>query len=401
MSFRNRVLTLFVLAGLAACTATIAPDWVRWYGHGTAAESRTHWVGGMAEDSYGNLVIVSSTIGSLESHIFDALVVKYTANGERLWARDFDLATQGERSDERPHAVKVGADDAIYVGGQSYRVVDGLGKPVAFLMKLSPDGSLLWKHYLTENEDVRDILLRNGQLVVTGKTTQVFGRDGQRQQLIRHDGFRGWALAEDAQGDMLVAGSQQLAKFDAAGALVWKRPLNSGYSHQASLAVSPNGEISVASAQSGTGSAVVERFTPEGQSLWVRTFAPVSKSNGLPGPALIAEDGRGDLYLAASHIDDRRLVKLSASGRIYWNTTRGSGIVQEIAPTDTGGLLVVGGGHNEKLDADGKVMGESQVQQYVQETTGELLRQGDKLFVAYSARDEDSFKIHLSRYTDQ
>jgi len=402
LSRLGRLPVLLMLTTLVACTvAVIEPDWVRWYGHGGENADRTHWVGDMATDSFGDLVVASSTIEPLPSRIHDALVVKYRQDGTRVWARAWDMATNGERSDERPQAVAVGPDDAVYVSGGTFRVVDGVGVPQAFVMKFSADGERVWKRLLPENEEAHGLLVTDDRLILTDRTTQIFDLNGQRLRVIQHDGFRGWKLDRDDQGNLLIAGSQQLAKFTPAGDLLWKQPVQGAVSHQASLVVSPNGEITVAAAGEESGSATVQRFTPEGQSLWQRDFAEVSRSFGLPGPALIAEDGRGDLYLSASHVDDRRLVKLSASGRVYWNTTRSSGIVQDIQPGNDGSLFVAGDGVNEKLDADGRVIGKAEVDRNSQPTTGSLVKQGDRLFVAYSAYDGDSFKINLSRYPDQ
>jgi hypothetical protein len=75
----------FAFVMLAACTASINPEWVRTYNHKADVESdRLSWFDDMQSDSFGNLVIAASTIrASLEARVHDFALVKYSPSGQR------------------------------------------------------------------------------------------------------------------------------------------------------------------------------------------------------------------------------------------------------------------------------------------------------------------------------
>jgi len=92
---------------------------------------------GVATDSAGN-IYVGGTAGGGGNSTYDAFVLKYGSDGSLLWQR-----TWGGSDGEYAQAVSVDAGGDVYVGGVSGKYNIGYG--IAFLLKYSSDGELLWQ----------------------------------------------------------------------------------------------------------------------------------------------------------------------------------------------------------------------------------------------------------------
>ena len=97
---------------------------------------------GNAAASNGGALYVACTVGTW---VFpgrqDIAVVKYAANGERLWTRVFDGA---DHRQDRAVDIALDPKGRLLVAGVSTR--SGTGADIV-LLKLSGDGELLWKRY--------------------------------------------------------------------------------------------------------------------------------------------------------------------------------------------------------------------------------------------------------------
>lgn len=155
---------------------------------------------GLAVDSKGAAVIAGQISGKLDAAVAsggkDSLVVKISAAGEEIFARQF-----GSALNDGAAAVAVGPDDAIYVGGQtSGRMVGAaasVGGADAYVMKFDAAGGRIY--------------------------TRQFGTTGEDKVA---------ALAIDGNGDLIVASTEsgqgvvrKFATADATSAAVWSETL--------------------------------------------------------------------------------------------------------------------------------------------------------------------------------
>ena len=75
----------FAIIMLAACTATISPEWVNIFNPKADVEpDRLAWFEDMKVDSYGNVIVAASTISTnLQARVHDLALVKYSPSGQR------------------------------------------------------------------------------------------------------------------------------------------------------------------------------------------------------------------------------------------------------------------------------------------------------------------------------
>jgi len=400
---RFKWFSLFLtLSLLVACTATIKPEWVTIYNHKADVQSdRLTWLEDMVVDSQGNVVVTGSAIRTnLTDREQNVLLASFNASGDRLWARDFDLATGDYRSDDDPRALAIDSSNNLYVLATQYKVIDDLGSTGSYLLSVDANGNERWRRQLSDNDDMRGLTLSNNRLYVTGDTTQVFDLNGDSLMQSEHNDHRAWSVAVDASGDFVLGGGKAVSYFNGDGSLRWQQEQPSDGTNFGEAIFAMDGSILAADARSANGSARITRFSPQGDKLWSQSFSAARQSYGLPGPALVFEDNRGDIYLITSNDAGHRIVKMDASGSIYWNKTSRKGIVQD-AELKNGALYVVGGGHNAKYNSDGERIAEAETGRSVQITTGSLALDGDRIYVGYSAQQDGTFAVHLSRFNDQ
>lgn len=394
---------LLSLGLIAACTATIAPEWTRLYNHEAATQpDRLAWLEDMAVNSYGDVLVAGTTIrAGLENREHDLLLVRYTDAGQRLWANDFDLATGSERSDDTALAMALDPQDNAYILANQFRVPDAnRSSSGAWLISTDSAGNERWRSNVSSTEEMRALTLANDKLYVTGPKTSVYDLAGNLLQSIDHPDHTANALQAQSNGQFVTAGGTVVTFYGANGQRLWQKTTEAGSWGGGSVLFTMNGDIVATHLREENGAARITRYSPEGQQIWTRTFRAAYQSYGLPGPALVFEDYRGDLVLTASNADGNRVVKLDSAGRVIWNKTSRSGIVKDAALKGTD-LFVVGGGFNAKYDADGNRIAESRAGRNVQITTGSVAIDGDNLYAGYSAESNGTFALFLSQYKDQ
>ena len=117
------------------------PIWDKLFGTSTDEYST-----GITTSSDGSIYIVGLTLGSPDGQINnggvgDVFLVKYSADGVKIWTRLF-----GSNASDFPLAVKTGSDGSIYVTGFTTGSLGGTinGTSDAFLVKYSANGTKLW-----------------------------------------------------------------------------------------------------------------------------------------------------------------------------------------------------------------------------------------------------------------
>jgi PKD repeat protein len=211
---------------------------------------------GLAVDSGGNAYVTGYGCS-------DVILLKYSTDGSLLWAK-----TWGGVDWEEPTAIGVDSDGNAYVTGWTTSYTAGSGD--AFLLKYSPEGTLLWQRtWGGVNDDPPWAIAVNGEEVyVTGYTTS-FGEGAWDVFLLKYDADGnllwqttwgsisyegGLALCVDSAGDVFVGGYRcaigtlnldvLLLKYDSDGALITQASW-SGYLSETinSLASDESGEI--------------------------------------------------------------------------------------------------------------------------------------------------------------
>jgi uncharacterized delta-60 repeat protein len=183
----------------------------------------------------------------------DALLVRFTPDGDVVWAR-----TWGGPFRDVAHGLAVGADGGIYIAGEtsSFFAND------AFLVKFAPDGAVLWE---------RD-----------WGTVGPFGA-----------GFTlGLAVGTSPDGSVYMTGnaggtgadeSVVLVKFDAGGALLWEKLSAPRFGSGNDVAVAADGTVYVSGTapdSSGGSDAFVIRFLSNGRPKDASTWGGAGQESG-------------------------------------------------------------------------------------------------------------------------
>jgi hypothetical protein len=258
------------------------------------------------------------------------------AGGDERWVRQIGSSAQDV-------AWSVAADGAghLLVAGYTFGSLAGpnAGDRDVFVMKLAPTGSTVWARQLGSAGDdfSRDVAVDGaGNVVVTGYTS----------------------------GSLFdtISGSRDafVAKFDAAGDLLWGRQMSSGGVDSGwGVAVDGAGNIVVAGSTEGLlgdvhhggVDAFVTKFDPSGTPLWTRQFG----TGASDAARAVAVDGAGNVLLtgytrgglSGSHrgSEDVFVVKLSPAGMTLWTKQLGTGahdIPRGIVADGAGDIIVVG-----------------------------------------------------------
>jgi len=238
-----------------------------------------------------------------------------------------------------------------------------------FVVKLSPDGTLLWQTFLGGmgiDEASGIVIDGSGYVYVAGMSAGTWGAPVNPRNGKPTDAFvakldsngavcwntfvggdlenSGYGIALDGSGNLYVVGNC-LAKFDSAGARLWRIPLWGGNSTGLDIAVDATGNpyltgISYASWGTpispfqGSIDVFVVKLNSEGALQW-NTFLGCAAIDLVHELAL---DASGNSYVIGSSdevwgnpvsgFDDTRpafVAKLNAQGTLVWNTLLGSG----------------------------------------------------------------------------
>jgi hypothetical protein len=254
----------------------------------------------------------------------------------------------GTAADDHARAVALDAAGNVYVAGFTAGAVAGataLGAEDILVLKLGPDGKLLWARQLGTKE--RDLALAmavdaKGQVYVTGSTTGDLegtnaGNDGTCKSTSCPDLF--------------------VLKLDSSGTTLWTRQLGTKGDETANgIALDGSGVYVTGKTagdldghtSAGWNDVFVIKYSLDGAKLWSQQFGGYSFDEG----RAVAADGKGALlvtgYLApATGNDDVFLSKRSAdTGAELWQRTLASaGIVNEegyAVAVDATGVFVCG-----------------------------------------------------------
>ncbi len=301
-------------------------------------------------------VIVAGTAGNAAApDRQDILIVKYAANGTRLWATRYDGS--GHRND---YAVDIAAagDPIAYVGGTS--IGSGTGRDYVVLQVNIRTGRIVWTRGY-DGPSTRDELRGvhadvDGNVYVTGESadsggastaaaTLMYDTGGRRLWLTRLHAGAGPTSGTDVSIDIdeqgvYVAGSAEGGMSSGRDVILAKLALSDGAKQWVKTAQVPNGdEECLAFAASGvhgwaiagsttdraTGDSegFVATWATDGTPLWQDTFRV-----GLPGDdALFTTAGRsttgnvfcGGFTSGSGGAEDFTVVKYRSDGGVAWS----------------------------------------------------------------------------------
>src|SRR6266702_3632933 len=241
--------------------------------------------------------------------------------------------TWGGPNSEIANGVAIGTDGNIYLSGQTNSF--GAGGFDAFLLKFTPNDTLLWQHTWGTTSD------EQGIAVATSIDGSVY-------------------LA--AQTFAIGVTGADLVKFTPGGSLVWQTQLDGSVgAFVSSVAVSPDGtSVYVAGFtlnSAGRDDAILLKFTSSGTLVWQKTWGGIN-DDGAAGVAVATD---GSVYIAGNTNSFTRneafLVKFNPDGTLIWQ--RGYGL----APS----TLVSANGLAIAQDGSIYIAGNSQVQGTAQE----------------------------------
>jgi uncharacterized delta-60 repeat protein len=183
----------------------------------------------------------------------DALLVRFTAAGDVLWAQSW-----GGPGRDAPSGVAVGPDGAIYIAGET----NSFSGEDAFLVKFAPEGAVLWD-----------------------RTWRAIAPSGS--------GFSfAFGVATSLDGSVYVTGlagglptdqSVFLVKFDASGALVWDILSGPDFGHGEDVVAVSDGHVYVtgaASDASGSSDAFIVKFLASGRAREGRMWGGAGEESG-------------------------------------------------------------------------------------------------------------------------
>ena len=278
----------------------------------------------LAVDGSGNVYVTGSSGGYHEEY----LTVKYSTNGQLLWAKKYDGSASGN---DIASAIAVDGSGNVYVSGNSYG--SGATKDYATI-KYDTNGKQLWvKRYNGpgKGEDRAEAITvdRSGNVYVTGISqgsgtlsdyaTIKYSTNGKQLWAARYNGpDNQWelalAIAVDGLGNVYVTGYSEGAncdyatiKYNANGKQIWAKRYNGPDNLRdmaSAIAVDGSGNVYVAGSSQVEGSDYNDcdyatiKYSPSGQQLWVKIYnGPDNKSDW---PCGISVDSSGSVYVAGT-----------------------------------------------------------------------------------------------------
>ncbi len=266
-------------------------------------------------------VYVTGQTSSFGAGGWDAFILKYSSEGQLIWQR-----TWGGIGDDYGERAAVSVDGNVYVAGftDSFRSTGEV-----FLLKFSPDGSLIWQ-------------------------TAYFVIDGTVYS------FPYVGLSAGTDGSMYVTATTSagatVLKFNRDGNLIWHRAWRGTRSQAAAVAIGPDGGVYVASntlAQNSHLGIILFKLQQNGTFVWEKGWASTADiyMEGIG----VANDG--GVYLAGMMLNGaisdtlpnlELILKVSPSGSLVWQKSwgvsePGSGsYASDVAVSPLGAVYVVG-----------------------------------------------------------
>ena len=255
--------------------------WAKLFGTST-----TEFSTGITTSIDGSIYIFGITDGSPDGQVnnggvLDAFLVKYSADGVKIWTRLF-----GTNGSDVPVAAKTGSDGSIYVTGFTTGSLSGTinGPTDAFLTKYSASGTKIWtKQFGSSGSDGSGGITigLDGSLYITGVTGGSI------------DGLT------NSGGDDVF-----LTKYTQDGAKIWTKLLGtSGADSANSITTGIDGSIYIAGSTAGSldgkinkgdTAGFLAKYSADGVKIWVELIDTTSEDTALS----VAASSDGSIYVS-------------------------------------------------------------------------------------------------------
>ena len=342
---------------------------------------KEEWVDGIVLDGQGNVYISGETRGNLFGQNQggkDIFVMKLDSNGQVLWSKQLGTAEEEEGA-----WLSIDALGNVYIGTVTGGAWFGenLGERDIVLLKLSPEGKLIWgKRIGTEKDDylMKVAVYSQGHAYIVGWTSGSLFGQYQRGELEEFEGFFAkfdadgnlvWgkqfkddlpkAITVDGQGSIYVGGTAYddvnntvatfLAKYSSDGNPVWRQVLpaitereseefNSLGIDRKTNVVYVSGEVAVFVDEDlliSIPDAFLAKYDgASGQRVWFKRFKSQREREISEAFKDVTVDGLGNVYvvgfaegsLFGSHLGDADVIfaKFDAQGNMIWGKQWGT-----------------------------------------------------------------------------
>lgn len=238
----------------------------------------------VAVDSQGNVYLIGSTtgrVGEMSYGGYDAFVLKYSAGGSLIWAKQYDSEVGGSA-----HALAIDHNDDLLLVGRIG------GTTGATLSTLSPDGDIIWNEYTNYSD-------------ISGRGTQTTGiavDDAGNSYVV---GATNMDLGTNAS---ILASDAMLAKHDSDGNLIWQRTIPGSPANKAlGVDIGANGNVYITGTTDNTVSGHVHHlvdgflagYSSDGDALGYQEFG----TDFSDSPLDLYIDGHQRLFVVGSHFD--------------------------------------------------------------------------------------------------
>ena len=219
--------------------------------------------------------------GQANSGDFDGFLVKYSANGEKIWTRLF-----GTSALDFPIDITTATDGSIYVTGSTYGSMSGTnsGASDVFVTKYTANGIRVWTKQIGTNGFDMGTTIKagpDGSVYVGGTTDSSFDGNTNSGDL---DGF--------------------LSKFSADGSKIWTKFIGTnGADGVGSLAIGIDGAVYASGTtagsldgkiNSGDSAGYLIKYTPDGAKIWTELIDTSSEDTALS----VETSSDGSIYVS-------------------------------------------------------------------------------------------------------
>ncbi|MCF7958348.1 MAG: SBBP repeat-containing protein [Phycisphaerae bacterium] len=272
----------------------------------------------VALDATGSILISGSTKGHLGGENAgkeDAFLVKYDLSGNILWIKQL-----GTSESDMSQSVAVDLAGNAYITGSTSGSLDGdnVGASDAFLAKYDTSGNFLWIKQLgtSESDSSRSVAVdQAGNAYITGSTSGSLDGDNAGQT----DAF--------------------LAKYNAAGNLLWTRQLGTSNAEvNTAVAIDQAGSVyitgstfgSLSGDNAGQSDVFLAKYDFAGNLIWTQQFGTSDNDSS----TFAALDGSGNIFISGKTYGslnganegnaDAFLVKYDPAGNRLWTRQYGT-----------------------------------------------------------------------------
>jgi hypothetical protein len=332
---KNHLIFAIAIFLISLVSLSAGPAYISW--EVTLDNNKDDMGYGIASDSNNNIVIVGSTISSV-NRSRDYLIAKYDNNGKLMWEKTYDTGSR----DEAYHVV-VDSEDNIIVTGKA-------GKKF-LTIKYDKNGVLIWKShdgmgsddgalYLTVDSKDNIIVTGSSKIVVFGYYTIKYDKNGKmlwRKYWRPAETELGRAVTTDSEDNVIVLGVATNAKdtrawddytfyafkYDENGKQLWEKKYGTSYdsSEPFSVLVDSSGNIFLIGFASNNHDYdfYVIKIDKDGKFVWDKTYDNYNSDKAY-GATIDSED---NIYLVGVTSDsnlneDIYTIKIDKKGKLLW-----------------------------------------------------------------------------------